>query len=341
MSAAKNNTQLQFTTWVFVAAAAQFLLLFLNNFPFEIALKDSITSVVLVAFIAQVLYLIQTRIHAEKPVNYVNFGIIIGFTGLYQLSLNGVLRFWLTEKQWTHYVLPFEGARACLMFFILTAISLYWWIQKNDEHQRKINQRVLEQERALKKAELDSIHQQLQPHFLFNSLNSIASLTQIEPKEAHRMIQLLSDFLRSTLRKDVQTLVSVAEEMDQVKLYLEIEKVRFGHRLNTEISEDATCQELLIPALVIQPLIENAIKFGLYGSLDSITIRIQLHCRDKHLIISVSNPYDSDFVEERKGKGFGITSIQRRLTLFYGQANLLESVKTANTYTTTLRIPQL
>lgn len=336
-----NQVKIKFSLWVLAAAAIQFVLLWGNGFHFTIALRDALLSSLIMILLGQILYLIQHNFHPPKPMNFVNFAIIFVFTGMFQLSFNGIYKLLFTDYDWQHYVFPFEAVRAVMAFFFLLLISLNWWIQKNAQTQANIQEQLLEKERALTKAELDNIHQQLQPHFLFNSLNSISALTILEPTEAHRMIQLLSNFLRGTLRKDVQQLVPLKEELEQIRLYLEIEKVRFGHRLTTEINSNDACEELKVPALILQPILENAIKYGLYGQVNAITISVNVLCEGKLLTVTVSSPYDTQFVNASEGKGFGLASIQRRLSLFFGQSGLLTTAKTEELFTTTICIPQV
>src|SRR5690606_14447843 len=118
-----------------------------------------------------------------------------------------------------------------------------------------------------REAELSKLRQQLQPHFLFNSLNSISALAGTRPEEARKMIHQLSDFFRSTLKKESQKLIPFSEELEHLTLYLEIEKVRFGHRLRTDVTCSNEALMYRIPPLLLQPIVENAIKFGLYDTL--------------------------------------------------------------------------
>ena len=207
------KVQLLFIVWTVIASLVFFCVLLVNHYPFDIVWKDTLFSGLLISVISQIIYFIQTYYHAKRPVNFSNFGLVVVLTAAYQLLINSAFRLVLGEERWREYILPFEGARAFIVFFILISVSLYWWINKNQQIQSQVHQQLIEQERALTKAELDNIHQQLQPHFLFNSLNSIGALTEINPKEANRMILLLSDFLRGTLRKDIQTLIPIAEEI--------------------------------------------------------------------------------------------------------------------------------
>jgi LytS/YehU family sensor histidine kinase len=115
-------------------------------------------------------------------------------------------------------------------------MTLYYYSQNKLKDLGNIKQREHEADKLLREAELASLRQQLQPHFIFNSLNSISALAGSRPEEARKMIQQLSDFLRGTVRKDQQQSVALSEEFKHLELYLEIEKVRFGHRLRTQFS---------------------------------------------------------------------------------------------------------
>lgn len=334
------RVQLLFIAWTVIASLVLFCLLLVNHFPLDIAWKDALFSGLIISIISQILYFIQTYYHAKSQVNFSNFGLILILTIFYQVLINSAFKLVLGDERWTQYILPFEGARATIVFFILISISQYWWINKNQQIQSQVQQQLIEQERALTKAELDNIHQQLQPHFLFNSLNSIGALTEINPKEANRMILLLSDFLRGTLRKDIQTLVPISEEIEQLKRYLEIEKIRFGHRLKTELDIKDECLQTPVPPLLLQPLIENAIKFGLYGSTGEVTIYIGVTKSENGLQIEVRNPYDPDYVQYKTGKGFGLTSVRRRLSLLYNQYDLLTTEKQDELFITKILIPK-
>ena len=155
------------------------------------------------------------------------------------------------------------------------------------------------------------------------------------------MIQQLSDFLRGTLKKDEQQLVPLLEELEHLKLYLEIEKVRFGHRLDVSITIEPENLVASIPPLLMQPIVENAIKFGLYDTIDEVTIYISAFVKDQYLYVEVKNPFDSITQEANQGTGFGLSSIQRRLFLLYARNDLMTSEKKDNQFITTLKIPQI
>jgi two-component system, LytTR family, sensor kinase len=211
-----------------------------------------------------------------------------------------------------------------------------------DKRAKDIQQKIKQQSDAatlLKEAELYKLRQQLQPHFLYNSLNSISALTMIEPAKAQEMIGKLSEFLRSSVKREAQDKIPVAEELNYIEAYLTIESIRFGDRLNVLFDKDYT-DDAQIPPFLLQPVLENAIKFGLYGRTGDVTIRVTIRWEPGMLTIIISNPYDAQGQIPR-GTGFGLDSINRRLYLLFGRTDLLETQKTEDLFTTILKIPQV
>jgi two-component system, LytTR family, sensor kinase len=190
-----------------------------------------------------------------------------------------------------------------------------------------------------REAELQKLQLQLQPHFLFNSLNSINALVLINSSRARDMVQQLSDFLRATLKRADEQWITLKEELAYLELYLSIEKVRFGHRLDIQIESDDQIHIWLVPPLLIQPLVENAIKFGLYGTTEQVTIHIKTERIHDALQISISNPFDAD-MQPQEGSGFGLSGLQRRLYLLYARNDLLKTTIENNHFTVQLTLPE-
>lgn len=232
---------------------------------------------------------------------------------------------------------PIRFAEALLLIATMGMISVVWYILEEQKDQDK---RKTETEKLSKEAELSKIRQQLQPHFLFNSLNSISALVFSSPELARKMIQQLSEFLRSTLRKDEQQWVVLRDEMEYLELYLSIEKVRFGQRLTTLVERDEKCVEMRLPTMLLQPIVENAIKFGLYDTTGDITIRMTAVAEDNYLVLSVVNPFDPETSSSVRGTGFGLKSVQRRLQLLFGRTDLLMVSALNEEFTTIIKIPQ-
>jgi LytS/YehU family sensor histidine kinase len=253
------------------------------------------------------------------------------------------LSLWAIFKQdngymtWLKHTSTIRFAFAFLMIVCMTMVSLLWFSQLS---QKEDFARRADIERMAKDAELNKLRQQLQPHFLFNSLNSISALTGSQPEKARHMIQQLADLLRGTLKNEDQLWTSFEEELNYLKLYLDIEKVRFGHRLQTIIEIDEQVLQMKLPAMLLQPLVENAIKFGLYDTLGEVTIIISAKNANGLLEVTVENPFDETTATPRKGTGFGLSSIKRRLFLLFARHDLLLVKQESNKFITKINIPQ-
>jgi LytS/YehU family sensor histidine kinase len=228
--------------------------------------------------------------------------------------------------------------RGAIGFLLISHMALIAVLFYTIQDRQEVEQRKSEAEKLSREAELNNLRQQLQPHFLFNSLNSINALIGLQPQRARAMVQQLSDFLRGTLKKDQKEWISLDEELAHLQLYLEIEKVRFGHRLNTVVHNDTTGAQL--PLMLLQPVVENAIKFGLYDTTGDITISINARREDSYLVLQVANPFDPETTVPQKGTGFGLRSVQRRLSLLFARPDLLQTKTIENIFTTTIKIPQ-
>lgn len=230
--------------------------------------------------------------------------------------------------------------RIAIAFLSISMVALARWVYNSQQVSKKDVEKRSDAEKLLREAELQGLRQQLQPHFLFNSLNSISALVVSKPEQARAMIQQLSDFLRGTLRKEDQQMVSLKEELLHLQLYLDIEKVRFGHRLNTAIDCEPASLGKKLPSLLLQPLVENAIKFGLYDTVGEVTIHINTAVKGSDLEIQITNPYDAETSKPKQGTGFGLSSVQRRLYLTFSRGDLLQTSATKDLFVTTVKIPQ-
>jgi len=227
---------------------------------------------------------------------------------------------------------------AFLMIGCMAMMSLSWYTL---QEQKETDARKADAEKLAKDAELFKLRQQLQPHFLFNSLNSISALTGSQPEKARHMIEQLSDFLRGTLKKDEMLWNNFEEELQHLQLYLDIEKVRFGYRLQTDITIAENVLQMKLPAMLLQPIVENAIKFGLYDTIGEVIITIAAKNASGALEVTVKNPFDVETAQPLYGTGFGLSSVERRLFLLFARHDLLQT-KTENHYfVTTVTIPQI
>src|SRR5262249_22299661 len=168
--------------------------------------------------------------------------------------------------------------------------------------------------------------------------NSISALTSIDPARARDMCVLLGDFLRTTLRVGEHPVIPFSEELSLLERFLSIEKVRFGARLKTEevIEEDA--KKCLLPPLLLQPLIENAVARGIANLPEGGTVRIEARCAEARLFITIENSYDPD-APPRKGSGMGLRNVRERLEARYGKEASLRVTSEGETFEATVTLP--
>ena len=316
--------------------------LMLDNFgiSWEINLVDSIGSNALLA--AASLLIIHTlgfyRPEKRKYIYLFAWCVVISilWAAVVKVAMVNIFGY---DEDYLSFLMKSMPIRFDLAFLITgcSAIMSTMWYDLNEK--KKSESLKADAEKLARDAELYKLRQQLQPHFLFNSLNSISALAGSNPELARKMIQQLSDFLRGALKKEDHQLVSLAEELQHLGLYLEMEKVRFGHRLSTELVYDQRASEFLIPPMLLQPIVENAIKFGLYDTTDNITIRIEATADNDFLYITVKNPFDPETSTPRQGTGFGLNSVQRRLYLLFARNDLLRVAADKNIFITTVKIP--
>ena len=310
------------------------------GFTWSISAWDSVISnLLLLADTLLVTITLQFYIPQKNKYGYI-LGLCFVLAILWFLLSRTLLTLFLKEaseyKSFFSHSGPVRFAIGFLIIGCMALISVLWYTLQD---QREIEQRKTEAEKLSKEAELYKLRQQLQPHFLFNSLNSINALIGAQPQKARTMIQQLSDFLRGTLKKEEHQWTSLEDELQHLHLYLEIEKVRFGHRLTTEIINNTDGMKM--PAMLLQPIVENAIKFGLYDTTGEITISIEAKTHDSHLIVQVENPFDPETASPKKGTGFGLSSVQRRLYLLFSRNDLLYTESKGEIFTTTIKIPQI
>jgi hypothetical protein len=222
--------------------------------------------------------------------------------------------------------------------FIYGLVVLSYFLFVSLTNLSEKNAKAARLESLVKETELKMLRSQINPHFLFNSLNSISSLTITDPEKARDMVIKLSDFMRYALsRKDEQP-VSLENELENLRLYLDIEKVRFGDKLTTEEIIETNCLDFKIPVMLLQPLYENAVKHGVYESTESVRIVTQAKFIDGYFEIIISNNYDPE-ATSRSGTGTGLLNVTRRLELFYGNKASIKTSKENGIYTVTLYIP--
>lgn len=218
-----------------------------------------------------------------------------------------------------------------LFVFFMYLDNYYQSYLENKQRETRLYQ-------TLRETELKVLRSQLNPHFMFNSLHSISSLTLFDPDKAHEMTLLLADFLRYTLQYEQEQKVALKKELDMCQAYMAIEKIRFGDKIywTTDIAPNTLDQP--IPSLLVHTLLENALKHGLYGSVEQESIFLQTKLSDKHLIIKMENTFDPT-TPTPKGSGTGLKNIRERLALLYSEGTLVEQRNDHKLFSITLYLP--
>lgn len=317
-----------------------FLLHSIMHFSWVLSCEDSGFSTVLLSLSAWcIVLLIRNYPTMAAMIPYSVFVALLMsiVTAIAELEM---LKWWIaTDDRWyTTWLTQSLPVRFLFIWLINSWMATGNALLKNISALDTRFQQKTDASTLLKEAELFKLRQQLQPHFLYNSLNSINALIQISPEKAQEMIGKLSDFLRSSVKRESEDTLPVREELMYIQSYLAIESVRFGDRLQVHIEKEYS-GDPTIPPFLLQPILENAIKFGLYGNTGAVTIIIHIELDGPMLLISVTNPYDAD-MQPPKGTGFGLEGILRRLYLMYARTDLLETRKDEKYFTTILKIPQ-
>jgi LytS/YehU family sensor histidine kinase len=222
-------------------------------------------------------------------------------------------------------------------FYTILVLIYYLSIYYQNLQDKTVREASLQA--SVKEAELNVLKSQLNPHFIFNSLNSISSLTMTAPEKAQDMVIKLSEFLRYSLHQKQNRITTLKDELQSLKLYLDIEKIRFGERLCLQENIPEDCLQQQLPHMLLQPIFENAIKHGVYESTEPVLITVDGACEPALLTLKISNTYDPEAVG-RKGEGVGLNNVKNRLRLVYGGGELLKIYHTDHIFTVTLLIPQ-
>ena len=223
-------------------------------------------------------------------------------------------KFEAIKRQFTPQV-PEIYTVAILLYLLSVALH---YVLISIEESRAAQARAMETSMLAREAELKALKAQINPHFLFNSLNSISALTTLDPTKAREMCILLADFLRLTLGLGERALVPLREELELLQRFLAVEKVRFGERLRFDAYADAEAQVCLVPPLILQPLIENAVIHGIANLPEGGTVRVSADCSGGSVHLSIDNSIDPDAPPARKG-GVGLANVRQRLEARYGK----------------------
>lgn len=327
--------------WLIASAVMMLILIFSNGLDYWAAFVEVFTSILVFAFIgASIWYVIRFSTLENNSIlriilAHLIAASIIVFIWMY---LNVILVKLLNPQalEWMHKGMINKIFGGYLMYVIYViffyAVNYYYSFKEKVRNEGKLIALV-------KEAELHALKSQINPHFLFNSLNSISSLTMTDPAKAQEMVINLSQLMRYSLKHGQHEKVLFKQELENNKLYLQIEKVRFGSKLSPVFDIDEKCMQLNIPNMILQPLYENAIKYGVYEATEPVEIKTVCRCNEDFLQITIKNSYDPNVISKR-GEGIGLRNIRDRLEIIYGNPHLMTLEDNRKEFTVTLTIPQ-
>lgn len=330
--------------WAIVAAGQSLLIHFVYGNDLNISIIDGVVSAVIYGLLGLVIwfplrYILRDNINMLSTAgNILLTGsvIVIAWILLSRLIVRAVAPVREDYDLFWHSVAVFRITAGILMYFLIILIY-HLYLSANRLAEKVTRQAQLEA--MVREGELKMLRSQINPHFLFNSLNSISSLTLTDPLKAREMIVKLSEFMRYSLSSRNDLPVTLQTEMESLRLYLEIEKIRFGDRLVIEEKIAGEALPAIMPGMLLQPLYENAVKHGVYESTETVTINTSVRREERYVIITVSNNTDPEAVVTRKGTGIGIKNVRSRLELFFGEEAGLAVNRGENSFNVTLKFP--
>jgi signal transduction histidine kinase len=277
--------------------------------------------------VCQLIYWVLHRFAPLSLRGRVILSVALSAAGSLAYSLSNTLGFFFIFPRWGQ---PQYGALqdVILVFGIhvwvyVACVTVFWVLHYSNELGEQ-KRRLAEAHSLMVDAQNRMLRYQINPHFLFNTLNALSTLIlQRENARAEAMVLALSHFLRRSLEKDPVAKVTLAEEIDAMREYLSLEQLRFGDRLDLQISAAPAAMGALTPSLILQPLIENAVKYGVSTCSAHVTVELRAEIRKGRLVLSV----EDDGPGQAKGQptlGVGLQNVRRRLESIYGDEGRIE-----------------
>jgi sensor histidine kinase YesM len=274
---------------------------------------------------------VNVMTHLALAVIFVALSLSLGYFVMWWLALD--YESYTVFLELSHWAKIIQG----FLCYLIGVLSYYLYI-----HVKQLNEKAANEVRLMqlvKDSELNLLKAQINPHFLFNSLNSLNSLIIHDAQRAQKMLVALSDYLRYAVLAHNNREAELRHEVENIERYLAIEKLRFGDKLVYESTIDPACLPVKIPAMLLQPLFENAVKHGVYESLQAVRITAVISRDERQLTVAVSNDYDAQNASPKTGAGAGLPNIRERLRLSYGTHAALKTKTENGKFIATLKIP--
>ena len=339
----RSHLGLYLCLWLLVGGLLAALLAGRNNLDWPLAATVALPLAIVFAFVC------LSTWYVARGMPLAGTGAVrVVATALCAAVLSSAL--WLAMgRGWMAFVAPRFGVPAMQVFrdvspllfgfgLLLYLLSLaVGYLLVAVEASQDAQKRGLQVQVLAREAELRSLRSQIDPHFLFNSLNSISALTTADPGGARRMCLLLGEFLRESLALGSEQRITIARELALIDRFLEVERVRFGPRLAVDVSA-GDAGRCLVPPLLLQPLIENAITHGIAHVLDGGVVRVRAERTGGMLRIVAENPCDPDR-PRRGGAGVGLSNVRARLRALHGNDAVLSAGEHGTVWRVELTMP--
>ena len=318
---------------------------YFQGFPTSVIVADALLTNLFFGFLGLLAWYPTRYIPFQKQspiysiLAHVVAGLVVLFT--WMIITVGLLNTLFPAKE--EYLEFLNGSlawRAMMGALVYLVLVLVYYLASSAQ---KLQERTRQEEQLknlVRETELNMLKSQINPHFLFNSLNSISSLTMSSPEEARDMIIRLSDFLRYSLKHRENEYVPLREELGRMKDYLAIEKIRFGDKLHYEFNIHSACEGFPVPTMIFQPLFENAIRHSVYESTEPVNIRFDCVPEQDVMKTVVSNYYDPG-VPTRKGTGVGLQNVRQRIELAYEGKGLVRWKAEQGVFEVTILFPRI
>lgn len=336
------NRILFFILWFILVILHAFTLLIACKIDLSTSFIDSIVFNTLfyiigigVWFIVRYTDLFKRNIF-ELIINHISFAGL--FVIIWMLSSTQILMLITNSSEYHQFLHDSIFFRSLFGILLYLCMVLFFYLRQNLEgfKQRIAYEATLNN--MLKESQLQVLRTQINPHFLFNSLNSLNSLIVSKSDKASEMLIELSDYMRYSINSINEQFTPLKSELNQIERYVSIEKIRFGKRLSFNIDVCEKCPQIEVPAMILQPLVENAIKHGLYGDLDGVKIILLINIQNQYLHINIANNFDSENTSPQ-GTGLGLRNIHDRLLKLYGSKDLISITKENSIFNVKIRIP--
>lgn len=261
------------------------------------------------------------RQHSPQIAAAISYGIILGVTAIFSL----IASWFQGGKQAIDALSLLNNLILAAIFAGIALRYFYLQQQLNDQREAELEARI------------QALQSRIRPHFLFNSMNSIASLIGSDPDTAERMVEDLSALFRSSLREPC--LVPMSQEIELCQRFVDIEALRLGDRLQVDWQMDPLPEQAVIPSLLLQPLIENAIYHGIQPLPNGGCARVKVSLQERFCNIEVSNPVDHKQRMNKVGNGLALENIRKRLAAHFGDAATCTTHVTDESFSVFVRYP--